>query len=44
MKASHPQITLHERNWGERNGYGAFEVAYRCHPSIGDDEVSLVFD
>lgn len=43
MLVSHPQITLHERGWGERDGYGAFEVAYRCHPSVGDDEVSLVF-
>lgn len=44
MKVSYPQITLQERTWEERNGYGAFGVAYRCHPNIGDDEVSLVFD
>lgn len=44
IKISMPEVTIGDRGWGERDGYGAFQIAYRAHPSIGDDEVTIVAD
>jgi len=43
-KVSMPQVAYRERAWGERDGYGAFDVAYSAHPVTADDELSIVFD